>query len=112
MEKPVPVKREYLLVLWTVRPAKNQKTDEILTDVWQVRGRVYYKTDPIMEKPRLLCEVLLPKDIVKDNTMEQLIAAAEERVQLDLDEIAATGPFSDAPVHEDGIDDLRRCMAR
>jgi hypothetical protein len=110
---PVNVKREDLLILWTLREAQDEK-GELMPDTLQLRGRVYYKDDPVMPKPRMLCEVLLPKDVAEGQTMEQLLAIAEERVDLDLQEIAHTGPFKNdaASVDPRGLDQLRECMAR
>jgi hypothetical protein len=98
---PVKVKREDCLILWTFREYEQDPT------MVQMRGRVYYKDEPIRLKPRLLAEVLIPKDQIENITMTQAIALAEERVCLDLSEIAGeTGH------EEEGIDSLREAMVR
>jgi hypothetical protein len=111
---PVKVKRDDLLVLWTVREAQNEN-GEPLEGSLQVRGRVYYKDDPLRPKPRMLAEIFVPKEVVDEQhlTMEQVLDFAEERMQLDIHEIAATGPFA-RPDNKpgEGIDQLRECMAR
>jgi hypothetical protein len=82
-ETYVPFKREDLLVLWTVR--EHTENESVL----QIRGRVYFKDDPVTIKPRLLTEVLLPKSLAQEEkiTMTQMLAMAEERLLLDLGEL-------------------------
>lgn len=115
---PVKMTRDDLLIFWTLRQGvKNEKTGETLDDVFQMRGRVYYKDDKLLPKPRLLCEVLIPADTAKFLTMEKLVAFAEERAQLDIDEIAGTGIFAKGGLRhgeelEHDLDVLREAMAR
>jgi hypothetical protein len=78
-----------------------------MNDTLQIRGRVYYKDDRVVEKPRALTELLIPKAIVEENraTMADLLNLAEERLAFDIAEINSTS-------HDAGIDELREAMAR
>jgi hypothetical protein len=97
-----------------VRAARDQDGNE--TADFSARGRVYYRDDPLMAKPRLLAEIEIPAETARFLTMEKLIEFAEERMQLDIHEIAMTGPYALDGVHHGkaglGIDVLRKAMVR
>jgi hypothetical protein len=94
--------RKALTVLWTVREAKNEQGVKI-EGMLQVRGRVYYKDDPVLKfaaKPRALVEVMLPTDVAGDTSLEAVLVMAEERLQLDIDEINGKFGSNDPSIWE------------
>lgn len=75
--------RDQITVLWHVEEQE---------DRWALKASMYRKDEPV-RTPRAVGTVEITKELTDTITIEQLIALAEERIELDLHEMNGTGPF-------------------